>query len=64
MFRLRNKQETDAVCEEPSAIHPVKTLQAMYEEATAERFGFMYVNMLAPTKRDMFFKGFDDRMTQ
>lgn len=63
MFRLRNKKETDAVFEELSAIYPVKTLQAMYEEATAERFGFMYVNMLAPTKRDMFFKGFDYRMT-
>ena len=42
---------------------PRQTLQAMYEEATAERFGLMYVNMLAPTKRDMFFKGFDYRMT-
>ena len=63
MFRLRNKKETDAVFEELSAIYPVKTLQAMYEEATAERFGFMYVNMLAATKRDMFFKGFDYRMT-
>ena len=63
MFRLRNKKETDAVFEELSAIYPVKTLQAMYEEATAERFGFMYVNMLATTKRDMFSKGFDYRMT-
>ena len=63
MFRLRNKKETDAIFEELSAIYPVKTLQAMYEEATAERFGFMYVNMLAATKHDMFFKGFEYRMT-
>ena len=62
MLRLRNKKETDAVFEELSAIYPVKTLQAMYDEATAERLGFMYVNTLAPTKKDMFFKNFDYRM--
>ena len=62
MFRLRNKKETDAVFEELSAIYPVKTLQSMYEEATADRFCFMYVNLLASNKRDMFFKNFDYRM--
>ena len=44
----RNKKEKGAVFEELPPIYPVKTLQAMYDEATAERFGFMYVNMLAP----------------
>mgnify|MGYP001330961536 FL=1 len=62
MFRLRNKKETDAVFEELSAIYPVKTLQSMYDEATADRFCFMYVNMLASNKRETFFKNFDYRM--
>ena len=61
-FVLETKKETDAVFEELSAIYPVKKLQSMYEEATADRFCFMYVNMLASNKRDMFFKNFDYRM--
>ena len=48
--------------QEISAVYPYKKLEEFYEEATNERFSFMYVNLLAPTKEDMFFKTFAYRM--
>ena len=62
VFRLRNALELDAILEELSAIYDKRTLKEMYLLATAERFGFFYVNLAAPNIEDMFWKNFEQRM--
>ena len=54
-WRLRNAKETQALTEELSAIYPVKTLHQIYEEAIGEPHPFLYVNLVAKEKDDMFF---------
>ena len=34
----------------------MKVVEQFLEEATRERFGFLYVNMLAPSREEAFFK--------
>ena len=48
--------------EELSAIYPVKVLHEMYEEATGEPHSFMYVNLVAKQKEDMFHVRFEYKM--
>ena len=62
LFRLRNRKELEAIIEELSAVYPPKTLEKLYQAATDERHSFLYVNMLADRKEDMFFRNFDQRM--
>ena len=62
LFRLRNRKELEAIIEEPSAVYPPKTLERLYQAATDERHSFLYVNMLADRKEDMFFRNFDQHM--
>ena len=62
IFGLRSAEEKKAVLQEISAVYPYKKIEEFYEAATNERFSFMYVNLLAPTKEDMFFKTFAYRM--
>ena len=54
LFRLRNRKELEAIIEELSAVYPPKTLEKLYQAATDERHSFLYVNMLADRKEDMF----------
>ena len=62
-WRLRNAKEIQALMEELSAIYPVKVLHEMYEEATgAEPHSFMYVNLVAKQKEDMFHVRFEYKM--
>ena len=44
-----------------SALLPLRTLQAMYELATAEKHSFWFINLLNE-REEMFFKNFDHRM--
>lgn len=62
VFRLRNALELDAILEELSAIYDKKTLKEMYQLATAEPYGFFYVNLAASKVEDMFWKSFEQRM--
>ena len=62
VFRLRNALELDAILEELSAIYDKKTLKEMYQLATAEPYGFFYVNLAASRIEDMFWKNFEQRM--
>ena len=48
--------------EELSALYPVKVLQEMYELATDEPHSFWYINMVAKSKKDMFFVRFEEKM--
>ena len=54
--------ERQKVIEELSALLPVKTLQAMYDLCTQERFGFWYIDLTAHDVNEMFYKGFDERI--
>jgi hypothetical protein len=59
IWRLRNQKEIDSLLEELSALHPVKTLRAMYEQALEESFSFWYINFIAKKKSEMFHVRFD-----
>ena len=48
--------------DELSAICPVKTLHQMYEEAIGEAHSFLYVNLVAKEKDDMFFVRFEHKL--
>ena len=54
--------ELDAILEESSAVYGEKTLKNMYNVATADPFGFLYIKMTARKPIDMFWKGFGARL--
>ena len=62
IFRLRNKLELEGVIEELSAVYDKGTILQMYEQATAEPFSFLYVNLAAKRREDMFWQRFEQRM--
>ena len=63
IFGLRSAEEKKAVLSEISAVYPLKKLEEFYDLCTAERFSYMYVNLLAQTRDDMFFKTFEYKLT-
>ena len=62
IFGLRSHEEKKAVLQEISAVYSFKKLEEMYDIATSERFSFLYANLLAPNRDEMFFKTFEYRM--
>ena len=62
VWKLNNAMERQKVIEELSALLPIKTLQAMYDLCTQERFGFWYIDLTAHDVNEMFYKGFDQRI--
>ena len=44
-----------------AALLPRRTLERMYDVATAEKHSFWYINLLNE-RQEMFFKGFEQRM--
>jgi hypothetical protein len=62
VWRLRSHKEMECVLHELSAIHPVKTLLAMYNEAVDDQpYSFWYVNMTEAV-RDMFYIRFEEKL--
>ena len=61
VWRLRNAKEREQIFEELSALLPRRTLERMYDVATAEKHSFWYINLLNE-RQEMFFKGFEQRM--
>ena len=59
VFRLRNGKELQSVVDELSAIYPADVIRSIYEEATDEPFSFLYVDLCARKKEEMFYKRFD-----
>ena len=47
---------------ELSGAYTRKILEQIYEEATAEKHSFLYINLLADRRKDMFYKNFDYRL--
>ena len=61
IFGLRSAEEKGRLTRDIRRI-PLKKLEEFYDIATHERFSFLYVNLLASSKEDMFFKTFEYRM--
>lgn len=62
VYRLRNYRDLETFIEEVSAVADKKTLLELYNTATAEPYSFLYVNLVAKNKNDMFFIRFDKKM--
>jgi hypothetical protein len=61
-FRLRNYKELEALIEEFSALLPKDTMMEIYNTATKKQFDFLYINLMAHSPEDMFFRNFDTRL--
>jgi hypothetical protein len=59
--RLRSNKELQAILEEISATYPVKTLQRLYDHATEQPHGFLYINL--STNPPEFYSQFTHRLT-
>jgi hypothetical protein len=59
--RLRSQKELQALLEEISATYPVKTLQRLYDIATQQEHGFLYINLSANPPE--FFSQFTHRLS-
>ena len=62
VHRSRNCKDLETFVEEVSAVYDKKSLMALYNAATEEPFGFLYVKLTAKSKDDMFFKRFDRKL--
>ena len=62
IWRLRNQADLDAWIDELSAVYEKKTLLQLYKLATDVKYGFLYVNLVAADKKDMFFSAFTHRL--
>ena len=62
IFQLRSADERKAVLSEISSAYDLKTVEKFFTEATSERFSFLYIDLLAPNREEMFFKTFQWRM--
>ena len=60
IWRMRNAKELAAIIEELDALVDRATLMEMYRMATADKHGFLYVNLLNETD-SMFYKGVEQR---
>jgi hypothetical protein len=61
-FRLRNQHEKAQLIEEYGAVYDPKTIEELYNHATAEPFQFFYINLLAKKPEEMFYKNFTTRL--
>ena len=62
IYRLRNYKDLEAFIEEVSAVQDKKTLLEMYNIATQEPYSFLYINLVAKKKEDMFYIRFDKKL--
>lgn len=62
VFRLRNYKDMESIIEELSAIYDKKTLLNIYNIATEKPFSFLFVNLMAHNKQDMFFINFQQKI--
>ena len=62
VYRLRNYNDLQTFIEEISALIDMKTLLEIYNLATSEPFSFLYVNLRAKKKNDIFHIRFDKRI--
>jgi len=59
VYRLRNYKELEAFVEEVAGMITKKELVEIYKYATEEEYSFLYVNLVAKTVKEMFYKRFN-----
>ena len=59
VYRMRNQNDLESLLEELSALYDKQTLLQIYNIATAEPYSFLYINLMAKDKRNMFFLRFE-----
>lgn len=62
VYRLRNQNDLEAWVEEVSAIYDKQTLLQLYQIATAEPYSFLFINLMAKNKNEMFYLRFDKKL--
>jgi hypothetical protein len=62
VYRLRNYRDLESFIEEVSAVYDKKTILDMYNLATEEPYSFLYVDLVAKKKEDIFFVRFDKKI--
>ena len=60
---MRNNKDLETFVEELSALYDKKTLLEIYNAATSEPYSFLYVNLRAKNKSDMFYMNFNRKIT-
>ena len=63
VFRLRNYKDLEAIVEELSAVADKKTLIDIYHLATEQPYSFLFVNLVAHNKQDMFHIKFSQKIS-
>ena len=58
MWSMRSADERKAALNEFNGMYPMKIVEQFLEEATRERFNFLFVNLLAPSREEAFFQEF------
>lgn len=62
VYRLRNAKEVEAMIEEVSGLITKKELYEVYKYATEEEFCFLYINLVAKSIKNMFYRCFTERI--
>lgn len=62
VYRLRNYRDLESLVEELSALYDKKTLHELYNIATHEPHSFLYINLIAKDKKDMFYVRFEHKL--
>ena len=63
VYRLRNYKDLETFIDEVSAVADKKTLLQIYKLATDEPYCFLYCDLRAKTKNDMFMIRFDTKIS-
>ena len=63
VYRLRNYKDLETFIDEVSAVADKKTLLHIYKLATDEPYSFLYCDLRAKTKHDMFMIRFDKKIS-
>ena len=62
IFRLRNQGDMDAILDELGALADKKTIQKIYNLATAIPHSFLYINLMSHNINEMFYINFKQQI--
>lgn len=62
VFRPRSATELDAIVDELSGLYPRDVVLAMIRHATEEKYSFLYANLSAHDRKDIFWLRFEKRL--
>ena len=62
IYRLRNYADLEAILEEMSAVYDKKVLMKLYKIATDPPYSFLYINLTAKEKTNMFYMRFTHKL--